>query len=112
MPFAARVTDLQVCPKGSPGGEIETGEPTVVIEGQRAARVGDMCSCTDGPAKIGSGSPTVIIGGSKAARVGDATCHHGKITTGAGTVTIGDGGGGGSSAMNTAKQNAAPFVRA
>jgi uncharacterized Zn-binding protein involved in type VI secretion len=111
MSQAARVGDLQECPKGNPGGAILAGEATVNIEGRPAARVGDAASCTDGPTKIGSGSPTVYIGGRKAARVGDATCHLGKITTGAGTVYVGDAGSGGSSAMNTARQNAAPFVK-
>lgn len=105
------MTDLQVCPSGKPGGPIVTGEPTVLIEGLPAARVGDTAACGDGPAKIGSGSPTVIIGGSKAARVSDTTCHGGKVVTGAATVLIGDGGAGGMSAMNGAKQNAAPFLK-
>lgn len=110
---AARITDLHKCPTGGdPGGDISTGEPTVLIEGQPAARIGDAAKCKDGPTKIGTGSPTVIIGGSKAARITDKTCHHGQVTTGAATVFIGDGGAGGSGAMNAAKSNAAPFVRA
>lgn len=102
---------MQVCPTGSPGGAILTGEPTVLIEGRPAARVGDAAACTDGPTTIGSGSPTVIIGGSHAARITDTTCHFGKITTGAATVLIGSSGAGSSSAMNTARSNAAPLVR-
>jgi uncharacterized Zn-binding protein involved in type VI secretion len=111
MPQAARVTDFEACPKGKPGGPLVTGEPTVLIEGRPAARVGDSAACADGPTKIGSGSPTVIIAGSRAARVGDTTCHGGKIVTGAATVWIGDGGAGGTGALDTARQNAAPFVK-
>ncbi|WNG29416.1 type VI secretion protein [Cystobacter fuscus] len=115
MPPAARVGDLQSCPLVNPGpvphigGPVSTGEDTVIIEGQPAARVGDPALCTGvgSETALGSGSPTVIIGRQKAARLGDTSCHGGKIVTGAATVFIGDAG---YSAMSTARESGAPFV--
>jgi uncharacterized Zn-binding protein involved in type VI secretion len=111
MPPAARITDPQSCvmPKHS-GGPIQTGESTVLIEGLPAARVGDSAQCTGIPTttRIGTGSASVIIGGQKAARVGDTTCHGGVITTGAGTVIIGDSALG---AMSAARKKGVPFTR-
>lgn len=111
MPLAARLADPHTCPRCA-GGTIAAGAATVFIEGKPAARMNDACDCGDGPSHVGSASPTVQIEGKGAARVGDTTCHHGVITAGASTVFIGDGGAGGSaSAMSTARNNAAPFVR-
>ena len=119
MPPAARVSDLQSCPLVDPGptphvgGPIIEGEPTVLIEGQLAARVGDKAMCTPvGKApKIGAGSPCVIIGNQRAARLGDTMCHGGVITTGAATVLIGESGESPSSAMHSAKKAGAAFVK-
>lgn len=62
--------------------QIVKGEPTVLIAGQPAARVGDMTAtcvlptCVPaGPGQIAMGSATVQIGGMPAARVGDQTSH-------------------------------------
>ncbi len=47
VPAAARITDMHTCPKVEPGpvpqvgGPTVTGEPTVIIGGQPAARLGD-----------------------------------------------------------------------
>lgn len=60
---------------------------------------------------IGSGSATVLIGGQKAARIGDMVCHGGVIVTGSSTVHIGDSGAGRSSAMTRARTAASPFVK-
>jgi uncharacterized Zn-binding protein involved in type VI secretion len=66
------------------------GCPTVLIGGYPAARVGDMCTCANGPpATILIGSQTVLIGGQPAARLGDETAHGGAIVTGLCTVLIG-----------------------
>lgn len=52
MPFAARITDMHVCPMSTGpvphvGGPIlPPGAPTVLIGGLPAATVGDMCVCT------------------------------------------------------------------
>ncbi len=86
------------------GGSIVEGEPTVLIGGMQAARMGDMHTCpmvtptvppvphVGGP--ITNGSSTVFIGGMPAARVGDmATCSNGppdQIVTGDMTVLIGN----------------------
>ncbi|WP_093467401.1 PAAR domain-containing protein [Streptomyces melanosporofaciens] len=56
MPAAARVGD----PTGHPGVVGPPGEPTVLIGGRPAARVGDTAGCG---ASITSGCPSVLIGG-------------------------------------------------
>jgi uncharacterized Zn-binding protein involved in type VI secretion len=95
MPPAARVGDPHACPmsdgpKPHVGGPVNPpGCPTVTIDGQPAARQGDMCTCTGPPDAIAKGSMTVTIGGMAAARQGDMTAHGGSITTGCPTVMIG-----------------------
>jgi len=92
---AARITDMHVCPMVTGvvphvGGPIlPAGEPTVLIEGLPAARVGDMATCIGPPDTILAGSTTVMIGGMPAARMGDSTAHGGTIILGAPTVLIG-----------------------
>lgn len=86
---------MHVCPLVSGtvphvGGPIlPPGEPTVLIEGLPAARVGDMATCVGPPDSIATGSATVLIGGMPAARLGDSTTHGGSIVLGAPTVLIG-----------------------
>ncbi len=65
------------------------GEPTVLIGGVPAARVGDMVTCVGPPDSIAMGSSTVLIGGMPAARMGDSTAHGGSIALGCPTVQIG-----------------------
>jgi uncharacterized Zn-binding protein involved in type VI secretion len=98
MPPAARLTDLHQCPMVTPGQPpiphvggpvIGPGEPTVIIGGLPAARLGDMLMCTGPPDTIASGSATVMIGGKPAARMGDTTAHGGQIMLGASNVMIG-----------------------
>jgi uncharacterized Zn-binding protein involved in type VI secretion len=96
MKPAARITDLHVCPAVTPGGTphvggpiLPAGEPTVLIGGLPAARMGDSCVCAGPPATIVSGSATVFIGGKPAARMGDSTSHGGVIVAGAPNVLIG-----------------------
>ncbi|KAA1248053.1 PAAR domain-containing protein [Aquimarina sp. RZ0] len=95
MSLAARITDMHVCPMVTGvvphvGGPIlPTGEPTVLIGGLPAARVGDMATCTGPPDTIAAGSGTVLIGGMPAARMGDTTAHGGTIVAGCATVLIG-----------------------
>ncbi|NVK07536.1 MAG: PAAR domain-containing protein [Tenacibaculum sp.] len=92
---AARITDMHVCPMVTGtvphvGGPIlPVGEPTVLIGGLPAARVGDMATCTGPPDSIVAGSGTVLIGGMPAARMGDSTSHGGTIVLGEATVLIG-----------------------
>ncbi len=65
------------------GGPIDApGAPTVLIGGQPAARVGDMCVCVGPPDVIALGSFVVMIAGQPAARMGDMTAHGGVIVTG------------------------------
>ncbi|MBV1923932.1 MAG: PAAR domain-containing protein [Flavobacteriaceae bacterium] len=95
MPAAARITDMHVCPLVTGvvphvGGPIlPAGEPTVLIGGLPAARVGDMATCVGPPDSIIMGSTTVLIGGMPAARMGDTTAHGGTIILGEPTVLIG-----------------------
>lgn len=95
MPFAARVSDMHLCPMITGtvphvgGPVLPAGCPTVLIGGLPAARVGDMCTCTGPLDMIAAGSGTVMIGGSPAARMGDSTAHGGVIILGCPTVNIG-----------------------
>ena len=64
---AARINDMHVCPMVTGtvphvGGPIlPPGEPTVLIGGMPAAKVGDMATCTGPPDSIVAGSGTVLI---------------------------------------------------
>ena len=99
MPPAARAADMHVCPdQETPGPTpiphvggpiLPPGEPTVLIGGMPAARVGDQAVCVGPPDTISAGSDSVMIGGSPAARLGDSTDHGGTIVAGEMTVMIG-----------------------
>ncbi len=96
MGLAARIGDMHVCPMVQPGPVPHVGGPvmppgtvTVMIGGQPAACVGDLCTCTGPPDSIINGSATVMIGGKPAARMGDSTAHGGSIVAGCTTVMIG-----------------------
>ncbi len=92
---AARVTDMHVCPMVTGnvphvgGPVLPAGEPTVLIGGMPAARMGDMAACSGPPDTITGGSATVLIGGKPAARMTDTTAHGGTIVAGLATVLIG-----------------------
>jgi uncharacterized Zn-binding protein involved in type VI secretion len=95
MPFAARVSDMHVCPLVTVavphvgGPVLPPGAVTVLIGGLPAACVGDICVCAGPPDVIAMGSTTVLIGGRPAARMGDITAHGGSIIIGCPTVIIG-----------------------
>jgi uncharacterized Zn-binding protein involved in type VI secretion len=95
MSFAARVSDMHVCPAFNGvvphvgGPVLPPGCPTVLIGGLPAARVTDLCTCAGPPDTIIMGSITVLIGGMPAARLGDSTAHGGVIVMGCPTVIIG-----------------------
>jgi uncharacterized Zn-binding protein involved in type VI secretion len=95
MPFAARITDMHVCPLVNGvvphvgGPVLPPGAVTVMIGGLPAARVGDLCTCAGPPDSILLGSTTVLIDGMPAARMGDTTAHGGSIIIGCPTVIIG-----------------------
>ena len=96
MKPAARITDMHTCPLVNPGGVphvggpvLPPGEPTVMIGGLPAVRMGDMAVCVGPPDVIVSGSATVLIGGMPAARLGDTTAHGGTIVAGSPNVLIG-----------------------
>lgn len=98
MPFAARISDMHVCPMQTPavvpiphvGGPIlGPGVPTVLIGNLPAAVMGDMCMCVGPPDSGIQGSSSVMIGGKPALRMGDSTAHGGTIMMGCPTVIIG-----------------------
>ena len=97
MPPAARILDMHVCPMVTPGvppiphvgGPVCVGDPTTMIGGMPAARVGDMLVCVGPPDAVAMGSFTVMIGGGFAARLGDMTAHGGSIIVGCPMVMIG-----------------------
>ncbi len=95
MGAAARIGDMHTCPMVTGtvphvGGPVmPAGEPTVLIGGMPAARMGDMCTCVGPPDTIVMGSATVMIGGMSAARMNDPTAHGGMIVAGCPTVLIG-----------------------
>lgn len=95
---AARIGDMHTCPMVTPGlppiphvgGPVSgPGVPTVLIGGQPAAHVGDLCVCAGPPDSTILGSATVMIGGAPALRLGDPTAHGGIIAAGCPTVLIG-----------------------
>jgi uncharacterized Zn-binding protein involved in type VI secretion len=87
--FAARLTDLHVCPMHGGGPILSPGCPTVLIGGLPAARVTDILTCEGPPDTVLEGSETVFIGGRPAARMGDPTAHGGEIAEGYPRVLIG-----------------------
>jgi uncharacterized Zn-binding protein involved in type VI secretion len=95
MPFAARITDMHVCPMVSGvvphvgGPVLPPGSVNVLIGGLPAATLGDMLVCAGGPDTIIVGSSTVLINNKPAARMGDSTAHGGTIIAGCLTVIIG-----------------------
>ena len=96
MGFAARTTDMHVCPMTTGtvphvGGPILPGSnSTVLIGGLPAAILGDSCVCTGPPDSLIKGSNSVLIAGKPAVRVGDSTAHGGSVVVGCPTVLIGD----------------------
>ena len=92
---AARLGDMHTCPLFEPpgiphlGGPILTGDPTVLICGQQAARLTDLAQCIGPMDSIAGGSGTVLIGGLPAARLGDPSAHGGVVVAGCPTVLIG-----------------------
>ncbi|WP_237613363.1 type VI secretion system PAAR protein [Pectobacterium parmentieri] len=100
MPGAARLNDIGSGHDCFPETPITEGSPDVIINGQPAARQGDVvllhgCPCPNAPhgvhpRKIAEGSSTVIINGKPAARIGDGINCGGVIVSGSGNVIIGD----------------------
>jgi uncharacterized Zn-binding protein involved in type VI secretion len=120
MPAAARVGDNHTCPMLNPdesphtGGPITSGESTVKIGNESAARIGDSATCIGPLDSILTGAMMVSIGNQPAARVDDQTVHGGVIIQGESTVQIGDptaGAGGSTGAtMRAARAEARPLT--
>jgi len=91
---AARSGDMHTCPMITGvvphvGGPILQGEPTVLICGMPAAKVGCGAVCVGPLDQLIQGSGTVMIGGAPAVRLGDMTAHGGVVVAGCATVLIG-----------------------
>lgn len=69
------------------------GSSVTLIGRIQAARVTDTAVCNGPPDVVAQGSRTVIIGGQRAARMDDMTSHGGKIVQGLNSVIIGEDGG-------------------
>lgn len=120
MPAAARLYDNHTCPMLNPdesphtGGPITSGESTVRIGNESAARIGDSAACIGPPDSILTGAMMVSIGNQPAARVDDQTVHGGVIFQGENTVQIGDptaGAGGSTGAtMRAARAEGRPLI--
>ena len=101
MPGIARVGDIAVgtccCHEDEPQcrpfvGIVSTGAGTIIIEGQQAARIGDIVIGDCGHTGIiSTGMGNVMMEGIGAATIGSIVvgCLDGIIVTGAGTVTAG-----------------------
>lgn len=105
MAFAARVTDMHVCPMQTPavvpiphvgGPIIQPGAVNVLIGGLPPAVAGGMCTCVGPPDTIlpatTGARARVMVGGMPIAAMGDMTAHGGTIVIGCPTVLIGTGG--------------------
>lgn len=98
---AARVNDIHICPLVNPSGTPHVGgpilppsAPTVKINDQPAARVGDHAFCVGAPPDtIRGGLITVFICGSPSSRLLDPT-DAGKIFAGSPNVLLGEWAGG------------------
>lgn len=73
---------------GPGDSHVATGSPTVLVNGLRAGRVGDL---TDRRETVVAGSSSVFVNGRPAARLGDPTDKAGVIVGGSRTVFIGGG---------------------
>lgn len=101
--FAARITDMHVCPMQTPGVPPipHVGGPIIMpipgkpclIGGLPAAGAGAQCICIGPPDSI---LPTIaargiMVNNTPLARVGDMTAHGGSIVLGCFTVMVGAG---------------------
>jgi len=88
--LAARLTDPHLCPQHDGKEIVGATAPTILVEGQPAARITSLVKCEGGPLdKVQIGEPTVLMMGLDAARFLDGTLHGGLVTQGASTVVIG-----------------------
>ena len=92
---ASRLGDMHVCPMVTAlvphvgGPVLPPAGVTVLIGGQPAARVGDLCVCVGPVDAIAMGSTSVVIIGQPSARLGDPTVHGGALVGFCPTVIIG-----------------------
>ncbi len=92
---AARVGDMHTCPMTTGpvphvgGPVLPPGAVMILVGGQPAARIGDMCVCVGPPDSIVKGAMPVRMMNMPASRMTDQTAHGGVIVQGCPTVLIG-----------------------
>lgn len=84
---AARLSDLNTCPKTGHGTNPATsGSSDVLINNLPTLRVGDTTACGD---TVVEGIGSILVNGKPIAFLGSATAHGGVIITGSGDVLVG-----------------------
>ena len=87
---AVRMYDHHFCPSHDGSHVQPPAAPTILIEGQPAARKGDKAWClSGGDDPIAQGEETILFAGAPAARLGHRTEHRGLLDTGAANVFLG-----------------------
>ncbi|MGJ0534799.1 MAG: phospholipase effector Tle1 domain-containing protein [Methylocystis sp.] len=84
---AARIGDTVICPKCGQNAVV-TGISSVILENMPAATATQGCAC--GSTITGNVIPNVLIGGFPAATQGSTGSHGSVVTSGAGSVLIGN----------------------
>src|SRR4051794_29390416 len=86
-----RKSDAVTCDEHGEG-EVITGDPTVLFEGQEVARAGDTVKYKDGTEKsIEIGNACVIVNDKRLALVGDKADSGGTLKAGASTIQVDEG---------------------
>lgn len=114
--FAARLTDMHVCPMVTPGLPpiphvggpiIGPGIPNVLIQGLPVSVSGDTCMCVGPPDVVVKGALTVLVSGRPMSIVTGTTAHGGTIVVGCFTVMVNNPAGNAASAAAAAAGGAA-----
>ncbi len=87
--IAARKGDHHLCLQHVGDNILPACATTILVGGQPAARITDLAACKGPVDIVQTGEPTVLLEGQQAARFGDGTNHGGLIDAGCPTVIIG-----------------------
>ena len=97
MPGQTRLGDNDTGHDACPPRPLASGSPDVIVNGQKAGRVGVDNYAVHGcvvhaphSAVVASGSKTVFINGAPAARIGDPVSCGSSVAVGSGNVIVGD----------------------
>ena len=116
--FAARLTDMHVCPLVTGivphvGGPITgPGIPTVLIGGLPCSVVGDIVTCVGPPDSVVRGASTVLVSGRPMSIMTGTTAHGGTIILGCFTVMVNNPAAGAANAASAAAGMAAQAAAA